>query len=290
MTRTLVRSVRRAGVYALVLLILAVFLIPIYSMIVMSFKVPSHVIDLPLLPLDNLTLDNYRTVLFGETLGGANMASGSGVAFASALFHSLIVAGASTVVALVAGVPAGYVLARRRERWTRPLAIFVLGTRFLPPLAIVLPFYTIFAKLGLIDTLLGLVIVYVAMNISIVIWMIMGFVRDLPREIEDAALVDGAGPLAAIRYVTLPLIRGGVASTAIFVMFLAWNEFLMAVILTTTDAITGPVAALAYIRHMYVAWGPLTAAGTLVAVPILFFALLIQRRLVRGLTAGALQG
>jgi multiple sugar transport system permease protein len=166
----------------------------------------------------------------------------------------------------------------------------VLGTRFLPPLAIVLPFYTLFGKLGLIDTLVGLIVVYVSMNISIVIWMIMGFVRDIPRDIEESAMVDGAGPFGAIRYITLPLIKGGLASTAIFVMFLAWNEFLMAVILTNTEAITAPVAALAYIRHMYVAWGPLTAAGTLVAVPILLFALIIQRRLVRGLTAGAIQG
>jgi multiple sugar transport system permease protein len=191
---------------------------------------------------------------------------------------------------MLAGVPAGYVLARRQARWSRPAAVFVLGTRFLPPLAIVLPFFAFFARIGMIDSLIGLIVVYVSINISIVIWMTMGFVRDIPREIEESAMVDGAGPFGAIRYITIPLIKGGLASTAIFIALLAWNEFMMALVLTNTEAITAPVAALAYIRHMYIAWGPLTAAGTLIAVPILIFALIIQRRLVRGLTAGAIQG
>lgn len=290
MSLSLKRVAQRVATYGMILLVLAIFLIPIYSMIVMSFKVPAHVIDLPLLPLDNLTLDNYRAVLFGEEISGASGASGSGVPFIHALVNSLIVSAGSTLIALIAGVPAGYVLARRHARWNRPLAIFILGTRFLPPLAIVLPFYALFGQLGLIDTLVGLILVYVSLNISIVIWMIMGFVRDIPRDIEEAAMVDGAGNVSAIRHVTVPLVAPGLASTAIFVMFLAWNEFLMAVILTNSSAVTAPVAALAYIRRMYVAWGPLTAAGTLVAVPILVFALIIQKRLVRGLTAGAVQG
>ncbi len=284
------RRLQRLGIYVAIALILAVFLIPIYSMLVMSFKTPAHVIDQPLLPFSDMTLDNYATVLFGDPLKGANQATGSGVAFVRALMNSLIVALGSTLIALVAGVPAGYALARSRRGWVVPAAVFILATRFLPPLAIVLPFYAIFNALRLTDTLIALVVVYVAMNISIVIWMVMGFVRDIPRDIEESAMVDGAGPFQTIWHITLPLVAPGLASTAIFVMFLAWNEFLMAVILTNTASITAPVAALTYIRHMYVAWGPLMAAGALVAVPILIFALIIQRRLVRGLTAGAIRG
>jgi multiple sugar transport system permease protein len=281
---------RSAAVYTLILIVVAIFLVPIYTMIVMSFKGPNDVIQQPLLPVGGLTLDNYRTVLFGDQLPGAALVTGSGQSFGRALLNSLIVSVVSTLVAMVAGVPAAYVLARRRFRGRRPLATFILSTRFAPPLAVLLPFYTLFTALHLVDTQLALIVVYVTMNLSMVVWMMMGFVREVPRDLEEAALVDGAGPFGAFRRVTLPLVGGGLAATAIFVMFLAWNEFLMAVILTNTKAVTAPVAALAYIRYMYVAWGPLTAAGTIIAVPVLIFALVFQQRLVRGLTAGAIHG
>ena len=281
---------KRAAIYALILIVVAIFLDPIYTMIVMSFKGPNDVIQQPLLPVGGLTLDNYRTVLFGDQLPGAALVTGSGVSFGHALLNSLIVSVVSTLVALVAGVPAAYVLARRRFRGRRQLATFILSTRFAPPLAVLLPFYTLFTALHLVDTQLALIVVYVTMNLSMVVWMMMGFVREVPRDLEEAALVDGAGRFGAFRRVTLPLVGGGLAATAIFVMFLAWNEFLMAVILTNSNATTAPVAALAYIRYMYVAWGPLTAAGTIIAVPVLIFALVFQQRLVRGLTAGAIHG
>jgi multiple sugar transport system permease protein len=281
---------RNVAVYVLIVLVLAIFLIPIYTMIVMSFKGPNDVIQQPLLPFGSLTLDNYRTVLFGEQLPGAALVSGSGVSFAHALLNSLVVSVGSTLVALTAGVPAAYVLARRRFRGRRQLATFILSTRFAPPLAVLLPFYTLFTALHLVDTQLALIVVYITMNLSMVVWMMMGFVREVPRDLEEAAMVDGATQFGAFRRVTLPLVAGGLAATAIFVMFLAWNEFLMAVILTNNNAVTAPVAALAYIRYMYVAWGPLTAAGTIIAVPVLLFALVFQQRLVRGLTAGAIHG
>jgi multiple sugar transport system permease protein len=287
---TLPRRALQAGRWVLIALVLGIFLLPIYTMLVMSFKAPAHVVDLPLLPFSDLTLDNYRTVLLGEDLPGGGGVTSSGISFVNALRNSIIVSFASTTITLLAGVPAAYVLARHRFRWRRGIAFFILATRFAPPLAIVLPFYTIFSRVGLLDTHAALVTVYVAMNLSIVIWMMMGFFRDVPREIEDAARVDGCGSFGVVRHVTLPLASPGITATAIFVTFLSWNEFLMALVLTNSDAVTGPLAALSYIRNHYVAWGPLTAAGALVAVPILIFALIIQRRLVGGMTAGAVRG
>ena len=283
-------NLQLAGIYLLVIIIVVIFLLPIYSMLTISFKLPSEVVKMPPVLFSNLTLANYKTVLFGEKLEGTNLISGADVSFAKALLNSLFVGLSATGLALLLGVPPAYVLARFEFKRKRDVALFILSTRFAPPLAVLIPYYIAFSRLRLLDTHIALIAMYTVMNLSMVVWMMMGFFKELPREIEDAALVDGCTRLAALRYITLPLVAPGVAATTIFVMMMSWNEFAFAVFLTSTVARTAPVAVLAYIRYMHVAWGPLAAAGTVISLPVIAFVLIFQQRLVRGLTLGAIHG
>jgi multiple sugar transport system permease protein len=276
--------------YCIMVAIVAVFLIPIYTMVTMSFKTPIEVIQNPPNLFAHLSWVNYRSVLFGDKLEGAPFVSGADIAFGRALLNSLLISVTATTLALLCGVPAAYVLARHEFKGKRNVAMFVLSTRFAPPLAVLIPFYILFSKLHLLDTHLALIIMYTMMNLSLVVWMMMGYIRELPRELEESAQVDGCTRVSALRYVTLPLVAPGLAATTIFTVMTSWNEFVFAVMLTSQAARTAPVAALAYILYMFVAWGPLTAAGTLITIPVLIFVLIFQQRLVRGLTMGAIRG
>jgi multiple sugar transport system permease protein len=284
------RNLILAANYCIMAAIVAVFLIPIYTMVTMSFKAPIDVIQNPPKLFANLSWVNYRSVLFGEKLEGASMISGADIAFGRSLLNSLLISVTATTLALLCGVPAAYVLARHEFKGKRNVAMFVLSTRFAPPLAVLIPFYILFSKVHLLDTHLALIIMYTMMNLSLVVWMMMGYIRELPRELEESAQVDGCTRVSALRYVTLPLVAPGLAATTIFTVMTSWNEFVFAVMLTSQAARTAPVAALAYIRYMFVAWGPLTAAGTLITIPVLLFVLIFQQRLVRGLTMGAIRG
>lgn len=284
------RHVLTTARYVAVLLVLAMFLLPIFALLVMSFKLPADVVSLPPNPFQNLTLANYQTVLFGAKLEGAALMSGGDIQFARALTNSLVIALTSTVLALLFGVPAAYALARYRFRGKQDMAIFILSTRFAPPMAVLIPYFIFFSKLRLLDTHFALIVMYTMMNLSLVVWMMMGFIRELPPDLEEAAQVDGCTRLGALRRITLPLVMPGLVATTVFAIMISWNEFLFAVMLTSNAARTAPVAALGYIRYMFVAWGPLTAAGTLIALPVLIFVLIFQRRLVRGLTLGAVHG
>jgi multiple sugar transport system permease protein len=276
--------------YLAILILLALFLLPIYAMLTMSLKLPDEVISLPPNPFHNLSLANYRTVLFGAKLEGAELVSGGNIQFARALTNSIIISVSATALALIFGVPAAYALARYRFRGKRDLAIFFLSTRFAPPMAVLIPYFILFSKLHLLDTHLALIIMYTTINLSLVVWMMMGFIRELPPELEEAGQVDGCTRVGALVRITLPLVMPGLVATTVFAVMTSWNEFLFAVMLTSVTARTAPVAALGYIRYMFVAWGPLTAAGTLIALPMLVFVLIFQQRLVRGLTLGALHG
>jgi multiple sugar transport system permease protein len=260
-------------------------------MITMSLKGPSDVVKVPPNIFKNLTLNNYTTVLFEAKLEGAEfLATGGDIQFNKALLNSIVISFSATVIALIFGVPAAYVLARYQFRGKRDLAIFMLSTRFAPPMAVLIPYFIMFSKLKLMDTQLALIIMYTVMNLAVAVWMMMGFIKELPVELEEAAQVDGCTRAESLIRITLPLVSPGLAATTIFIMMMSWNEFLFAVMLTGNAARTAPVAALGYIRYMYVAWGPLTAAGTLITLPVLLFVLIFQRWLVRGLTLGAIHG
>jgi multiple sugar transport system permease protein len=282
--RTLLAS---ALVRLAVLVILVVFLFPIYWIVITSLKQQNDVITLPPhLFVFHPTLDNYLAVLQGGTTFQTAVAVPD---FTADLLHSFIIGIASTVLALILGTPAAYVLARFRFRGRSLLALSILATRILPPLGILVPVFVLYSKAHLIDTFIGLIVLYLSFSLSLVIWMMRGFISEVPAALEDCAMIDGCGRLGALLRITLPVVAPGLAATTILSLLFNWNEFLFAVTLTSQTARTAPVAASLFLSSHAIVWGNLSAACVLIAGPIFIFALMVQRHLVRGLVSGAVR-
>ncbi len=213
--------------------------------------------------------------------------------FGRYLTTSIVVAALSTICAVTLGTVAAYALARfkLRARLDRRLSLWILSTRMFPPIVTALPLFLMMRDLRLLNTIAALVIVYTALNLPFVVWMMRGFFRELPRELEEAAMVDGDSRLGALVRVILPLVTPGLAATAVFCLIVSWNEFLLALVLTQTDAaMTLPVGIAGRVTQYEIKWGVMSAAGVVAMIPILVFAMSVQRYLVRGLSLGAVKG
>ena len=213
--------------------------------------------------------------------------------FGDYLLNSAIVAVASTACALVIGTLAAYALARFQLPWNfnRHLSLWILSTRMFPAIVTAVPLFLMMRDLRLLNTRASLIIVYTAFNLPFVVWMMRGFFAELPRDLEEAALVDGDSRLGALVRVVLPLVAPGLAATAVFCLIVSWNEFLFALVLTQTDAaMTLPVGIAGRVTQFEIKWGVMSAAATVAIVPILVFALALQKYLVRGLSMGAVKG
>jgi multiple sugar transport system permease protein len=222
------------------------------------------------------TLENYVAVMQEK--------------FLRAISNSAITATTTTVLALLLGVPAAYSLSRARFGADGAISLWMLSTRMAPPIAFGIPFFLIYKHAGLIDTLHGLVVIYLTFNLSLVIWMMRTFFDGLPVSLEEAAYIDGAGILQTFLKVTLPLSTPGLATTAIFSFLLSWNDFFYALILARSDALTSPVAIVNFMTYESWEYGKISAGGTLIMLPVVVFSLLVRKYLVRGLTAGAVKG
>lgn len=209
--------------------------------------------------------------------------------FGVPLFNSIVVSTVSTVLSLVLGVPAAYVLERWRFRARKAVAFWVLATRMAPPIAFTIPFFLAYRWLGLLDTLWGLALVYLTFNLSVVIWLMQGFFAAVPRSLEEAAWIDGCGIWQAFWRITLPLAAPGLAATAVLCFIFSWNDFFYALILTRTEAVTAPVAIVNFLQYEGWEWSKITAGGTLVMLPVVVFAVLVRRYLVHGLSAGGVK-
>lgn len=260
-----------AGVFAL---------FPLYWLTATAFKSNAEILGArpTLLPAEP-TLVNFRSLFVDSN-------------FTSYLTNSLVTVTVATAVALVLGTSAAYALCRfplfgGRNETT---SFVVLVARTIPPIAVVVPIYLSVQQIGLLDSRAGLILVYSATNVPFVIWLMRSFFEDIPRDLADAAQTDGASALRAFWQVVLPLVAPGVAATAIFTVINVYNEFLFALVLTSTPASqTVPVGAATLIGRIQVQWGPLAAAGVIAMLPVVAFILFMQRHLVRGLTAGAVK-
>jgi multiple sugar transport system permease protein len=234
-----------------------------------------------------------ETSLVPQALTTANYVSlFSGREFASYLTNSVIVTSASVGIALVLGTMAAYSMARFRLRAgvERYIGFSLLMVRLLPPVVIIIPLFLVVQQLGLLNTQLSLIVVYAAFNVTIVVWMMESFFREIPIDLEEAAMVDGDTRFTAFRRIVLPLAAPGLVATGIFAVITTYNEFLFALVLTSTPgAETMPVGAATLIGRINVDWGAMSAAGVIGALPIVIFSLLVQKHLVRGLTMGAVK-
>ena len=205
----------------------------------------------------------------------------------------MIVAVCSTFCALVIGTIAAYALARLKMPGglNRKLSLWILSTRMFPPIVTAVPLFLMMRDLHLLNTRLSLIILYTGFNLPFVVWMMRGFFVEVPRELEDAAMIDGDTRLGALRRVLLPLVAPGLAATAVFCLIISWNEFLFALVLTQTDAaMTLPVGIAGRVTQYEIKWGVMSAAAVVAMLPILIFAMAVQRYLVRGLSLGAVKG
>lgn len=210
--------------------------------------------------------------------------------FVRYLLNSVLLAVLSTLLVVLVGTPAAYAFARFELRARDDLYLFILGTRMAPPICLAIPFYLLFARLELLDTFTGMVLAYLTFNLSFYIWVLRSFCRDLPVQLEEAAMVEGWSRFQVFLRVVLPLLRSGIVSTATLCFIFAWNEFLFAFMLGGQQVKTLPVAIPLLITAQGVRWGELAIVGLVALLPVLLAVFFLQRHIVRGLTMGAVKG
>lgn len=209
--------------------------------------------------------------------------------FGHNLLNSLIVATGSTAISIFLGSLAAYALSRIKIKGASHIAFWIISLRMMPPIVVILPLYVFFSKLRLIDTHMGLILAHITLNLPFAVWMLMGFLQEIPNELEDAALVDGCSRFGVLFRILLPVILPGLTATAVFCMIWSWNDFIFAFSLTSTQAATLPVPISGLLGDYIWEWSAFYAGGTIAAIPIILMALLTQKYLVRGLTFGAVR-
>lgn len=261
----------------IVLLALVAWAVPFFWQLLTSFKLDAELLAPDRLWPSRLTLVHYQAVLERSLLP-------------QALANSVAVATLTTLLALVLGLPAAYALARLPVPGKGVLLLAVVASTAFPQIATVSPLYLIIRALGLRDTWTALVLANTSFALPLIVWLLAGFIREIPAELEDAALLDGAGRLAVLRWVVVPLAAPGIASAALLTFLFAWNEFLFAYTFTATEASrTVPVALALFPGVFEVPWGDIAAASILASLPPVLIVVGLQRYLVRGLAAGALR-
>ena len=249
---------------------------PVFWMLLTSFKTEVEAIATPPSLVFRPTFENYVVVQQRAD-------------YFKFAMNSIVVSLGSTLVALVLAVPAAYAMAFFPTKRTKDTLLWMLSTRMLPPVGVLVPIYLLFRDLRLLDTKLGLMILNAMVNLPIVIWMLYAFFKEVPREILEAARMDGAGLKQELYYLLLPLSLPGIASTSLLVIILAWNEAFWSLNLTGANAapLTAFIASFSSPEGLF--WAKLSAASSMAIAPILFFGWMSQRQLVRGLTFGAVK-
>jgi multiple sugar transport system permease protein len=203
--------------------------------------------------------------------------------------NSLVIAFGSTFLAVTLGTLAAYGFSRFRVPLADDLLFFILSTRMMPPIAVAIPIYLMYREVGLTDTRLGMILLYTAVNVSLAVWLLKGFIDEIPREYEEAAMIDGYSRLQAFVRVVLPQATTGIAATAIFCMIFAWNEYAFAVLLTSGTAQTAPPFIPTIIGVGGLDWPAVAAGATIFLLPVMIFTILLRKHLLRGITFGAVR-
>ncbi len=282
----------------------AIFMFPIFWWALTSIKPISAVFDKDRVVFFDFvpTLINYAVTLFGRSRSQLAIDDGLGMGVAGAeaydsrqtLIDSLVISIGATTVTMLVAVLAGYALSRMQFKGRDSYLNWVLGQRFMPPIAILIPLVTIYKGFGLRDTdsyymgYLGLILIYALVNLPIALLLLKSFFDDIPKDIDEAAMIDGATRWQSFRRIVLPMVKGGVAASAVLCFIFSWTEFLLSLFLTT-DIRTVPVKIQTFVTSTGNEWGFIAALGTAAAIPSFIFILLVQRHLVRGLTLGSLK-
>ncbi|WP_201839019.1 carbohydrate ABC transporter permease [Microvirga zambiensis] len=298
---------RIAGI--LVVLYAIITMVPLGWIVLTGFKSPPDSISYPPKIVFDPTLEGYcnlfttRSRQTAEYLASLPPPSGTCESIARArnlvvvseskfvprFWNSVVIAFGSTALAVFLGTLSAYGFSRFRVPLKDDLLFFILSTRMMPPIAVAIPIYLMYRELGLQDTKLGMILLYTAVNVSLAVWLLKGFIDEIPREYEEAAMIDGYSRLQAFRKVVLPQAVTGIAATAIFCLIFAWNEYAFAVLLTSGEAQTAPPFIPIIIGEGGQDWPAVAAGTTLFLVPIVIFTVLLRKHLLRGITFGAVR-
>jgi multiple sugar transport system permease protein len=255
-------------------IIATVYLSPVLYIFVSSFQPATAILNVSGLQQSTFTIRAYLSVIGNTT-------------FDHTVLNSLVVTAGTMVATLVLGSAAAYAVTRLRVgEW---IANWVLLARMVPAITLILPFFIFYREFDILDTRVGLIAAYTAFNLPMVTWLLIGFFGAIPVEYEEAASIDGASIPQLVAQILWPLARPGIAATALLTSIYCWNEFLLALVLTTSDAQTAPVAISRFVSERSIEWSELGAAGVLISLPVIVLALAMRRHLVQGLSGGQLK-
>jgi multiple sugar transport system permease protein len=302
---------RRARAVAAVLVVTyaVVTMVPLAWIVLTSLKSPPDSISYPPKILFAPTLEGYCNLFTtrsrqtpeyiaalppavgtcDEITRSRNMVVAGPSNYVPRFVNSLVIAFGSTALSVFLGTIAAYGFSRFKVPLKDDLLFFILSTRMMPPIAVAIPIYLMYRELGLSDTKLGMILLYTAVNVSLAVWLLKGFIDEIPREYEEAAMIDGYTRLQAFRKVVLPQATTGIVATAIFCLIFAWNEYAFAVLLTSGEAQTAPPFIPIIIGEGGQDWPAVAAGTTLFLIPILVFTVLLRKHLLRGITFGAVR-
>ena len=267
------RLLSGALLYGAIALVILPFMFIFLWMLLSSLKSNVQQTAWPPLFIFKPTLENYYQVF-------------ERVPFVSYAINSVVVSVSATVLGLIFGLPAAYSIARWKQS---RLAVAILTSRMVPWISFLLPWYLLFAQAGMIDTYTALILTHMIITMPMTIWLMIAFFEDLPAELEDAALIDGCSRLGVFLRVSLPLASPGIVASAILCLIYSWNNFIFALILAGRKTMTLPVAVYSFMSYNEVNWGGITAAATLIALPVLVLTFTIQRYLIKGLSLGGVK-
>jgi len=267
-----------AAILAGATLIVLLYALPYIYLLLTSLKPANDVLQIPpsFFPL-RLSFENYASVIGNPSIPAS-------------FLNSLVVALASTTLSLVLAVPAAYGASFFPNRLSGWFLLFALVTRMVPSVSLGLPFFSLMRTLGLLDTQAGLILAHTTVSLPLAIWMMAAFFESVPRELEEAARVDGCSRFGAFIRVILPVVSGGIAIGALFAFIASWNEFLYALLLTSQRATTAPIMISQFKTAYGLSWGPMTAIAVLYSAPVILVSIVLQKQIVGGLTFGAVKG
>lgn len=272
------KAARTVVMVAVAAALLAVWVFPILWGLLTSLKTERDVLAYPPQVIFAPTFANYRDVMFGSASILPNLIS------------SFIISSVTTALTMLLAVPAAYALARLDLPGKSASGFYVLATQMLPPVGLIIPYFIVLQRVGWLDTYPGMIAIYLTFSLPFAIWLMVSYLEDVPREMEEAALLDRAGRLRTLLYVILPQVRGGIAVTMIFVFLNAWNEFLFAVVLGGNTVRPVTVAMFNFISVEQTLWAKLAAAAMIAMAPVILLGIAAQRHIVKGLTVGAVKG
>lgn len=265
------------GRYVLLTILALVFVFPVLWSVVGSFKSARDIIAIPPKFVFEPTLDNYLNL------------QSSDIPILGAFLNSVVISVTSTLLALALAALAGYALGRLRPKGRNAISTAILVTRMIPPIVLIIPIFLFYSATGMLDTLIGLIIPYTALNVPLATLLLTSFFETIPRELDEAAAVDGCGVFRTFWSITLPLTAPGLVAAAIFSFALAWNDYILALPLTSQRAIPMTIVASMVRTEEGVLWGKLNVIVVIMIIPMAILTILAQRRLVSGLVAGSVK-